>query len=425
MRNEEQERIGLTRLGGFREPPRERGPDEDVLFRDLVDLPSTTFGAFALYRYPAKFIPHVVSHVLEKYASRGMTIFDPFAGYGTVGVVSRLYGYDYELWDLNPLLEILHDISNLEPQEVNVRELVNSVIESEVEFKPDWSNFDYWFHPTFRPLLKRAWGFYHSIEDERVRLLLTIPLLKTSRQFSFDDIGRMKLSKSPRSKKRIEDFLSGDWKSRFRRMLECRLSTVLKRLHEHQELGPNDVTATVYGGVDSFSKSLEDDRDILITSPPYLQSQEYIRQAKMDLYWLGHSESEMKRLSRLEIPYRAVGEVDINSETYSRMRGDISEEKMRTVFDRYFWGVGGAFTRLQEQITNRMFIFVGRSSLRGTPIPLDRIFAEHLVSLGWIHEKTLVDTIVSRSMFSYEVNPATRIVDSRTATEHLVILKRP
>ena len=69
-----------------------------VSFRNLVkSIPSTTYATFALYRYPAKFIPQVVAYVLKRYARPGMTVFDPFAGYGTVGIVARLYGCNYEL----------------------------------------------------------------------------------------------------------------------------------------------------------------------------------------------------------------------------------------------------------------------------------------------------------------------------------------
>jgi|GEM_PF-6913079 len=76
-----------------------------LLFRNTIpEIPSTTYGTFAIYKYPAKFIPQVIAYVLKKYAKPGMKIFDPFAGYGTMGVVSRVYGYDYELWDLNPII---------------------------------------------------------------------------------------------------------------------------------------------------------------------------------------------------------------------------------------------------------------------------------------------------------------------------------
>lgn len=82
----------------------------EVSFRNSVpEIPSTTYGTFSIYKYPAKFIPQVIAYVLKNYAKPNMKVFDPFAGYGTVGVVSRIYGCNYELWDLNPILNIIHD----------------------------------------------------------------------------------------------------------------------------------------------------------------------------------------------------------------------------------------------------------------------------------------------------------------------------
>ena len=76
---------------------------ESVSFRKLAsDIPSTRYATFALYRYVAKFIPHVVSYALKQFGSTGESVLDPFAGYGTVGTVARTQRNPYELWDLNP-----------------------------------------------------------------------------------------------------------------------------------------------------------------------------------------------------------------------------------------------------------------------------------------------------------------------------------
>ena len=144
----------------------------------------------------------------------------------------------------------------------------------------------------------------------------------------------------------------------------------------------------------------------------------------MDLFWLGYLEKRIKELSKLEIPYRSIEPQPILSETYLRFRNNLEEDKLHILFDRYFWGVLGALTRLQERIGSYLFLFVGRASMRGIPIPLDTIFAEHFTALGWIHEATLVDSIVARRMFNYSKNPATGIKDTRTPTENLVILRR-
>jgi hypothetical protein len=397
---------------------------KEVRFRDLVDLPSTTYGTFGLYRYPAKFIPHVVAYIIENYAEPGMTIFDPFAGYGTVGVVSRIYGHDYELWDLNPLLEILHAITTQKPRDIDITALIERMKQSKEDFTPGWSNFDYWFHEEFIPLLAKVWGFYHLINDEYTKLLLTIPLLKVSRLYSYDDMGRMKLSKSPKSVQRIQGLLDTDWENQFFELLKSEVLRISRSLAEYQQLSPKSTKSVIQAGIDSLTFALETDRDILLTSPPYLQSQEYIRHAKMDLFWLGIPEHKIKELRKLEIPYRDVPEVEVHSNTYSSLKKTIDEEHMRRIFERYFWAIIRSLSRLQERIKSFIFIFVGRASLRGKSIPIDKILAEHLVEIGWIHEATLVDKITSRRMFAYGANPATGIIDRRTKTENLVILKR-
>jgi len=207
-------------------------------------------------------------------------------------------------------------------------------------------------------------------------------------------------------------------------MLRKEITNVLERIREYQRYSPKDVNYVVKGGIDTLNEELKEEKNILITSPPYLQSHEYIRHAKMDLFWLGYSEDYVNKLSKLEIPYRNVPPQPIHSETYFQWRNQIEETRLLRIFDNYFWGVLGALTRLQKHISSYMFLFVGRASMRGRPVPIDQIFAEHFSSLGWIHEATLMDTIVARRLFSYEINPATGIKDNRTPTENLVILRK-
>lgn len=407
----------LTREPLFTERP--------VVFRHLAEeIPSTTYATFGLYRYPAKFIPHVISYALKTYARPGMSVFDPFSGYGTVGVVARLYGNDYELWDLNPLLKHLHAVSIMKPINADVDGIVHKMTSWKKEFIPDWSNVAYWFPEEVLHQIKRIWGFYHSLEDARIKQILLVPLLKTTRVFSYNDAKRQKLSRSRIAERKVQTILAKDWHHFLFRMIRDGLRDVLEKLHEYQELNPKSVRSTVKAGVDGLSLTLEKERDILITSPPYLQAQEYIRATKMDLFWLGYPEATIKELGKKEIPYREVPVCEIYSPTYRHCLKHITEEHMRQVFERYFCGILGALTRHQEKVRDRMLLFVGSATIRSKPIPIGQIFAEHFSAYGWTHEVTLVDTIVSRAMFFYKENPATGLNDKRMSTEHLVVLSR-
>jgi hypothetical protein len=401
------------------------GGRHDVIFRELMpEITSTTFGTFGLYKYPAKFIPQVIGYALLNYGRPGMSVIDPFAGYGTVGTVARLCDNDYELWDLNPLLEHLHAVAIMKPIIIDSDALVRNMARYKKPFTPDWQNVAYWYPPEFLPMLYRAWGFYHSLENEELKRILLIPLLKTTRYFSYNDEKRQKLSRSPLAEHRINRLKGQGWQEIFSTMVLKGVNQILNKLAEYQQLHPASVKHNIRAGVDASTIDIEGERDILITSPPYLQAQEYIRATKMDLFWLGYSEAYIKELGKKEFPYQDVPRFPIQSNTYSKCLEAIEEPHMIKVYERYFSGVLGTLTRLQEHISHKLLLFVGKATIRTVPIPIDRIFTEHFESLGWNHDVTLVDTIVSRAMFFYKLNPATGVKDSRMSTEQLVVLSR-
>jgi len=395
-----------------------------ILFRNTIpEIPSTTYGTFAIYKYPAKFIPQVIAYVLKRYAKPGMKIFDPFAGYGTVGIVSRVYGYDYELWDLNPIISIIHDTAVMKNPKANLQELMKEIKNSREEFIPKWSNLNYWFPDEFIPILSRSWGFAHSLTDE-TKYILLIPLINVTRYFSYADEKVHKLYKSNYSIKKINELLKKDWKSQFYDMLQKEIYKLLKKVWEYNCLNPKQVNYKIKAGIDTLSAKLEGDVNILITSPPYLQAQEYIRSTKLELFWLGYEESYIKELSKKEIPYRTVPEIKIHSEKYYEFREKIKEKHLKTLYDRYFHSILGIFSNLGERVTDYMCIFVGPAKIRTMPIPIDDIIIEHLKEFGWEHEVTFVDKIVSRVMFETDINPASGEKDNRIKTEHLVVLKK-
>ncbi len=397
---------------------------QPILFRNSVpEIGSTTAATFGIYRYPAKFIPQVIAYVIKQYAIPGMTLFDPFAGYGTVGVVSRVYGYDYDLWDLNPLMKIIHDTATADVPRLDVDAVLQQMRNSTEVFTPRWSHLDYWHPEPFIPLLQRAWGFVHSQPDE-VKTLLTIPLMKVTRFFSHDDEKVHKLYRSRRARAKIEALLQDDWEATFWVMLRREVFKLVAGLHEYHQMSPRRVNAHIRAGIDTLHTCLEREVSMMITSPPYLQAQEYIRSTKLELFWLGYSEEDIRWLSSREIPYRRVEPIPIYSELFHKHRAMIEEPHLLALYDAYFHAIVGCFTRLAERVTDYLCIFVGPAKVRTVPIPIDEIIREHLQHLGWRHVVTYVDQIVSRVMFKSQVNPASGLEESRMKTEHMLVLRR-
>lgn len=371
-----------------------------VSFRKLVkDIPSTTYATFSIYRYPAKFIPQVIAYILKNYCKPNMTVFDPFAGYGTVGIVSRLFGCNYELWDLNPMLKVIHDTVVMGPIQVDINKLIQELRSSDETFIPKWSNLKYWHPEEFLSLLTKVWGYYHSLEDEELKKLLVIPLLKVTRYFSYSDEKIHKLYKSKYAKIKIKELLRKNWRDVLLTMLFNEIRELLKKIEEYNSLNPKPVRCKIKAGVDTLSTRLE-------------------------LFWLGYSENYIRWLSKKEIPYASVKKIDVYSKTYEEIRSKIRDEHLLKLYDNYFFAILRAFTTLGENVKSYMFIFVGPAKVRGIPVPIDKILVEHLEEFGWKHEATLIDRIVARSMFKVDVNPASGLKESRMETEHLVILRR-
>jgi hypothetical protein len=361
---------------------------------------------------------------MENYARKGMRVFDPFAGFGTVGYTARLYGLGYEIWDLNPLLSFLHPLCEIKPKPLD-KSLVVQIKSHPQEFLPKWKNLFYWHPEEFLPMLSKAWSFYHFSADESVKKLLLVPLLKLTKHFSYADEKIHKLYRSKHAKEKVERLSSQDYQGLFYFMLERELEKTLQKLSEYQRLRPQKVACVVKAGVDALEEDLKDPVNLLITSPPYLQAQEYIRSTKLELFWLGFEEEFIQSLSRKEIPYREVPAIEVLSETYHACRKAIEERHLLRLYDSYFFAILSALERLSQKVSDYMFVFVGPAKVRGQSIPIHEIVVQHITSKGeWVHEKTYIDRIVSRVMFRAEKNPATGLEDERMDKEFLVVLKR-
>ncbi|MBP1357229.1 MAG: cytosine methylase, partial [Sulfolobus sp.] len=265
----------------------------EVKFRDIVSLPSTSYATHNLYPYPATFIPHVVRFVIEKYTSPGDTLFDPFAGSGTLAIEASLLGRNAVLWDLNPMLDLLVKASTWKGE---VPDFIPIDFDYDRMFTPLWSNITYWHPKEFLQVLGRAWGYYHYEVPQEYKPLVAIPLLKVTKKYSYADDEIYKLYKSKKAADKVDALLKTDFRHGMEKMYKVEYEKMREKILEYQSLKPKDVKITVKAGVDSLTQKLDEEVDVLLTSPPYLQAQEYIRSTKLELAWLGYTERQIREL---------------------------------------------------------------------------------------------------------------------------------
>jgi len=400
-----------------------------ICFRDLVpEINSTSYLTHSVYYYPAKFIPQVVRHCINICTSENDVIVDPFAGSGTVGLEAFIMNRHSYLLDLNRLLN--HVIPIKIPQskvtfDRNIlRKRIDDVFASQEAFLPDWSNVEYWYPPEFLEVLSKYWGHIKSCETDMYTEIIQSTLVKLSKHFSYAEHKAPKLFKSKSKLKYVDELLQKSWKER---LDESLLKLSLKTLDDINALvnitKENTCTSTFKGGVDSSSYAFEENIkfDALITSPPYLQAQEYIRTSKMDMYWLGYSDQDVKALSRLEIPYRKPSRI-IETETLNKLKIVLTRKDLSSMLDSYFCHTINALENSMNHLKEGSMacIFLGNPKIDGIEVEIWRVFKEYFLERGYESVGVYEDKIKHRQLFGGRKNKNPDGMKS----EFLLVLKK-
>ena len=350
---------------------------EQVSFRELVpEIKDSGYLTHAIYAYPAKFIPQVVRYAIHTYTQEGDWIVDPFAGSGTVGVEAYLCNRNAVLLDLNVLLNHTMPLKVYPGKErldeARLYKLLAGMQERNAQFRPAWSNVDDWYAPDILEVLSHYWGFIHQADDDVFSWILKAALLKVSQRFSNAEGMPPKLERYGQKMGVIAALLKTNWREQLVEMVESLSLKTLRSLNNlvmYTQSYHNENTPEIqwHGGVDASDVTVPRACDALITSPPDLQAQEYIRSTQLELLWLGYTEAAVKELSRLEIPYRKADRV-IQTETLDTVRKVLTRDDLQKHLDAYFChsinALENAMAQLKPKATACIFVDTPRIDWR-------------------------------------------------------------
>ena len=382
-----------------------------ISFRDLVpEIKDTGYLTHAIFYYPAKFIPHVVRYALKSFTKEGDWVIDPFAGSGTVGVEAYICKRNAFLLDLNPLLNYMIPLKVHTAKERlcedSLSQMLDGLEKSRDLFTPAWSNLAYWYPPQMLEVLRRYWGFIKNSERNTYTAIIESALLKVSKHFSYAEHRTPKLFRSKSKLKYIEELLQTDWAEKLKKMIRSHSLETLRSLNDFATVTSHHNSRVEFkGGVDSSYYPLQQEFDALITSPPYLQAQEYMRTVKMELFWLGYNDEEIRGLSRLEIPYRKADRV-VQTPTLEKIRAQLTRSDLVKLLDSYFChtinALENAMNRLKANGT--ACIFIGNPLIDGIKVEIWRILREYFTDNGYIFENLYEDRIKHRQLFGTRKN---------------------
>jgi hypothetical protein len=238
-----------------------------------------------LDRYPAKMVSKLADRLVERYALNATRILDPFCGSGAVLTAANRKGIPVTGIDVNPIAELFSRVKlsgfHQSDSVALARELVKVASHKVKPLPIDWEGKDYWFTPGTVRKFERLRGAAHEMKLNRtvdgIAVLLSLSL--SVRLCSKADQRSPKpfISKEATENRKGKHF---DPYSVLLSVLGDLGSSAAKvSSHRDSRFILSDITS------DSLSGRIAKHSHV-ITSPPYINAQDYFRNFKLELYIL-------------------------------------------------------------------------------------------------------------------------------------------
>jgi tRNA G10 N-methylase Trm11 len=273
-----------------------RDPNEVLQRLRLIDWAfaedDTGYLNHDLHPYPAKFIPQIPANLIQALSIRGEVVWDPFGGSGTAALEALLLGRRAVSTDLSPLatLVALAKTTALAPEQIEelwslhkrIRELAESPHLTSLLNRARNKPF-----PTIPNAAK--WFSEHAIRElAYLRDAITILSTEEARQFARVAFSAIIVSVSnqdseTRYSARNKDIQAGVTLAAFCRSLGAALNA-----HEPLErlLGYRRASVTT-ADARKAAVLAPNSADLIVTSPPYANANDYHLYHRFRLFWLG------------------------------------------------------------------------------------------------------------------------------------------
>ena len=300
-------------------------PDEVAEAFEAIDWSfanaDTRFLTHALHPYPAKFIPQIPAHCIRLLSMPGELVLDPFGGSGTTALEAIRSGRRALSIDANPVGTLIGKVKtcNLDGEAaMDLRAVRSSLTSWLVDLPPtstlctDYEtyiplipNMDKWFPPTSRGELALIKSRVAEMETAKGQMIAHLALSRVILSASFQD-SETRYTSKPREIPPTQTL------RRYLYVLDETLRNVLMTQPELRYGASEFVTADTQ----DLTQNLRDSNsiDLIVTSPPYGNANDYHLYHRFRLLWLGHDP-------------RDLGKVEIGSH--------LRHQKESTGFDAY------------------------------------------------------------------------------------------
>jgi len=359
-----------------------------------------------IHRYPAKFIPQLARRIVEGYSGKGEVILDPFCGSGTALLEARLTGRNAIGVDLNP---VAYYVSKVKTNPIEPRSL-----------KRRWERFSQKLSPIFgfnevpqyqlpekalevlsawipeRQLedMRRLFTLINEVEDESFRDFLIVAFSNIQKNCSW---WLMKSVKPARNfKKKVPEVIPT-----FTRQVE-RMRKKNDQLWERLE-GSETWVKVYKADTRELSSVVSDEVDLILFSPPYVTSYEYIDVHKLSVVWLEQTK-ELRELKKHFIGSASAKpkDVEIRSGTAERIAAELGrkDKRLARAVRTYFVDMQLSFEEMDRVLKTGgvVAIVIGNTKLKGVEIKNAEVFAEMFTDMGYSLERVVKRPIPGKNL---------------------------
>ncbi|MFZ1520331.1 MAG: hypothetical protein WAU11_16260 [Ignavibacteriaceae bacterium] len=419
-----------------------------------------------IHRYPGRVAPHIPFALLslKDFKKLDGIVLDPFAGTGTVLLESianpfiRRNAYGVEI---NPLARLIsktkttcYNLNDLSEGFNKIQKTYLSLTKHDFE-NTEFLNIDLWFSKyTIKNLSKLKSAIEVQEFNDDIKDFFWVCFSKIVRKVSFADsripppvvLKPEKYKKNKLVYKKLLQYLNYAQKPNIWKQFEQAFveNSKLASYNGQDLLYKDKITARIISddamdlklkklkGLGSFNISKNkllphDSIDLVITSPPYLTAQKYIRSVKLELLWLGFKQSELAAFEKSTVGTEYVtGEINIKEffvediDTLINWTNKKSAGRASMVF-KYFDSMKIVLQELFRVLkSNSYAIFImGDNTILNRKVNTYDLLSSLAKSIGFEEVLILKDLIRNRSMITSRNGTGGLIKN-----EYIIILKK-
>lgn len=366
----------------------------------------TSFLTHDLHPYPAKFIPQIPGHCIANMSLPGELVLDPFGGSGTTALEAVRLGRRALSVDANAIGTLIGRVKACNLDQTAVRELhairsalttllvdlpcPEALCERHRTCIPEIPNIEKWFPVSSRGELAGIRARIRKMGNRKARDIASLALSRITLAVSFQD-------SETRYTSRPREIPQGETIKRYL----VALDTIVRSVFCTQAVFRYGVSRFITGD----TRYLPNDAckpgtvDLIVTSPPYGNANDYHLYHRFRLMWLGHDP-------------RKFGKVEIGSH--------LRHQKESSGFDAYADEMGQSLRKMFELLRPGRYavLVVGDAIYKKVLYPA----AERLAKQG---EGVGFETVCILERQIHNTKRSFVAAGRRATTEKLLVIRRP